>query len=40
MTFLDQVVDMKFLKGKYGYYINQKFYPLSEDIKEASYAAE
>ncbi len=31
---------MAFLKGKYGYYTNQKFYSLSEDTKEALDAVE
>ncbi len=39
-TFLDQVLDMEFLKGKNGYYMHQNFYPFSEEMKEAFYAAE
>ncbi len=39
-TFFNQVQHMEFLTGKYGYFMQQNFYPLSEDIKEALDAIE
>ncbi len=38
--YYDAVLDMEFLKGKIGYYMNQNFDPLSEDMKQAFYAGE
>ncbi len=38
--FLDPVLDMEFLKGKNGYYMNQLFKLFSEDTKVAFYAVE